>query len=60
MATTSFDPDEFVDSSDSEWLKRVHPDDRARIQEITRKQNSGEIERNAFEKLMSILALTWV
>ena len=44
-----FDPDEFVDSSESEWLKRVHPDDRTRIQEITHKQNSGEIERNAFE-----------
>jgi diguanylate cyclase (GGDEF)-like protein/PAS domain S-box-containing protein len=44
-----FDPDELVDSSDTEWLKRVHPDDRERILDIIRRQNSGEIKRNAFE-----------
>lgn len=42
-------PDEFVDSSQNGWLKRVHPDDRARIEDITRKQDAGEIKRNAFE-----------
>jgi diguanylate cyclase (GGDEF)-like protein/PAS domain S-box-containing protein len=44
-----FDPDEFVDSADDEWLKRVHPDDRERIRDIIRRQNYGEIKRNAFE-----------
>jgi diguanylate cyclase (GGDEF)-like protein/PAS domain S-box-containing protein len=42
-------PDDFVDSSQNGWLKRVHPDDRARIEDITRKQDAGEIKRNAFE-----------
>lgn len=42
-------PDEFVDSSQQAWLQRIHPDDRMRIEEITRKQDAGEIKRNAFE-----------
>ena len=41
--------DEFVDSSADAWLKRIHPDDRERIQDTIRRQNSGEIKRNAFE-----------
>ncbi|MEO9231666.1 MAG: EAL domain-containing protein [Devosia sp.] len=44
-----YDPEEYVDSSSEVWLARVHPDDRERIQETIRKQNSGEIKRNAFE-----------
>lgn len=44
-----FAPDAVVDSSVESWLARVHPDDRERILEIIRKQNSGEIKRNAFE-----------
>ena len=44
-----FAPDELVDSTHAAWLRRVHPDDRARIDDITRKQDAGEIKRNAFE-----------
>lgn len=42
-------PDEVVDSSQEAWMQRIHPDDRSRIEEITRKQDAGEIKRNAFE-----------
>jgi diguanylate cyclase (GGDEF)-like protein/PAS domain S-box-containing protein len=41
--------DEYIDSSNEAWLRRVHPLDRDRIREITRRQNTGEIKRNAFE-----------
>jgi diguanylate cyclase (GGDEF)-like protein/PAS domain S-box-containing protein len=34
--------DEFVDSAQPEWLKRVHPDDVPRILATVSKQNSGE------------------
>jgi diguanylate cyclase (GGDEF)-like protein/PAS domain S-box-containing protein len=44
-----FDPHQQVDSSQEEWLKRVHPDDRERIRETISKQNTGELKRNAFE-----------
>jgi diguanylate cyclase (GGDEF)-like protein/PAS domain S-box-containing protein len=44
-----FAPDEYVDSSEEAWLARVHPEDRDRIRDITRRQNSGEIKRNEFE-----------
>ena len=44
-----YEPDEVINSDVNEWLSRVHPDDRARIAETTRRQNSGEIKRNAFE-----------
>ena len=44
-----FEPDEKVDGAVESWLARVHPDDRDRIRETVRKQNSGEIPRNAFE-----------
>lgn len=44
-----FGPDEVVASTSEQWLKRVHPDDQARVQDIIRKQYSGELERDAFE-----------
>jgi diguanylate cyclase (GGDEF)-like protein/PAS domain S-box-containing protein len=44
-----FAPDEEVDVSFESWMERVHPDDRARITEIVRRQNSGELSYNAFE-----------
>jgi len=44
-----FEPDEEVPSDQASWLDRVHPDDRERILTIIRKQDSGEIPRNAFE-----------
>ncbi|MEX0852218.1 MAG: EAL domain-containing protein [Bauldia sp.] len=42
-------PEEQVDSALDVWLTRVHPDDRERIREIIRQQDSGEIDYNAFE-----------
>jgi diguanylate cyclase (GGDEF)-like protein/PAS domain S-box-containing protein len=44
-----FDPDEEVSSDTATWLARVHPDDRARIQETIALQDAGKIPRNAFE-----------
>ena len=44
-----FGVDEEVNSDVEEWLKRVHPEDRARLRETIARQNSGEIPRNAFE-----------
>ena len=44
-----FDPEEDVPGDQASWLERVHPDDRERILSIIRKQDSGEIPRNAFE-----------
>jgi diguanylate cyclase (GGDEF)-like protein/PAS domain S-box-containing protein len=44
-----FAPDEDVDESFDRWMERMHPDDRARITEIVKRQNSGEIPYNAFE-----------
>jgi diguanylate cyclase len=41
--------DEEVDPSRDAWLERLHPDDRARIVDETDRQNSGELEQNAFE-----------
>ena len=42
-------PDEKVSGEQSDWLKRVHPEDRQRILTILRKQDTGDIARNAFE-----------
>ena len=42
-------PDEYIESTSEAWLKRVHPDDRERILDLIRRQDSGEIKRNAFE-----------
>jgi diguanylate cyclase (GGDEF)-like protein/PAS domain S-box-containing protein len=42
-----FGPDEEVDPST--WLGRVHPDDRERILELIRLQDSGELKYNEFE-----------
>lgn len=42
-----FDPSEEVDPAS--WLSRVHPDDRARISEHVRRQDSGELAYNEFE-----------
>jgi diguanylate cyclase (GGDEF)-like protein/PAS domain S-box-containing protein len=44
-----FDPDAEVDPSQKAWLARVHPDDRERILEEVRRQDSGEQRYNAFE-----------
>ncbi|MGZ8348049.1 MAG: PAS domain S-box protein [Allosphingosinicella sp.] len=44
-----FGPDEEVDGALESWLKRVHPDDRERILSIVLRQDSGEIQYNAFE-----------
>jgi len=44
-----FDPEEDVPGDQASWLERVHPDDRERILTTIRKQDSGEIPRNAFE-----------
>ena len=43
------EPEEDVDSRVEVWLARVHPDDRDRIRDIVRRQDSGEIPFNAFE-----------
>jgi len=43
------DPDEEVDPAQEVWLARVHPEDRDRIRDIIRRQDSGEISYNAFE-----------
>jgi diguanylate cyclase (GGDEF)-like protein/PAS domain S-box-containing protein len=42
-----FHPDEKVDPAS--WLSRVHPDDRGRILEQVRRQDSGELKYNEFE-----------
>ena len=44
-----FAPDEQVSGEQDDWLARVHPDDRERILTILRKQDSGDLARNAFE-----------
>ena len=44
-----FDPDEEVNGDQDVWLARVHPDDRERILTSIRKQDTGDIPRNAFE-----------
>jgi diguanylate cyclase len=44
-----FHPDEEVSGAQDDWLERVHPDDRERILTTIRKQDAGEIPRNAFE-----------
>ena len=44
-----FTPDEYVDSSQDAWLARIHPEDRERIRDLVRRQNSGELKRNTFE-----------
>ena len=41
--------DEEVDGATEVWLARVHPDDRARIEDQIARQNSGELPQNAFE-----------
>jgi diguanylate cyclase (GGDEF)-like protein/PAS domain S-box-containing protein len=43
------DPEEEVDPAKEVWLARVHPEDRDRIRDIVRRQDSGEIPHNAFE-----------
>ncbi len=42
-----FDPEAEVDPES--WLSRVHPDDRERILERIRRQDSGELKDNEFE-----------
>lgn len=37
-----FEPDEYVNSDQSEWLSRVHPDDRPKIRAVVGKQDRGE------------------
>jgi len=44
-----YDPDEVVDSSEEAILARVHPDDRARVMDIVRRKNAGEMHKQAFE-----------
>lgn len=41
--------DEEVDGSRDAWLARVHPEDRERILNELRQQDSGELAQNAFE-----------
>ncbi len=43
------EPDEEVEGSQADWLARVHPDDRERILEQVRRQDSGELKYNEFE-----------
>ena len=42
-------PHEDVDSLAGPWLDRLHPDDRPRILDTILRQNSGELQLNAFE-----------
>jgi diguanylate cyclase (GGDEF)-like protein/PAS domain S-box-containing protein len=42
-------PDEEIDGSDTEWMKRVHPEDLPRIREASRLQVSGESGVNFLE-----------
>jgi diguanylate cyclase (GGDEF)-like protein/PAS domain S-box-containing protein len=42
-------PHEDVDALAGPWLDRLHPDDRPRILETITRQNSGELQFNAFE-----------
>ena len=44
-----YGPDEEIDGAVSEWMKRVHPDDRERILDIVAKQDAGLVPRNSFE-----------
>lgn len=44
-----FDLEEEIDSSVEAWLERVHPDDRERIRDTTKRQDNGTIDRNFFE-----------
>ena len=44
-----YEPDEVVDSGFAAWLERVHPDDRERVLEEMRKQDTSEVKPNAFE-----------
>jgi diguanylate cyclase (GGDEF)-like protein/PAS domain S-box-containing protein len=48
-AKSSLGLDEEVDGSREAWLKRVHPDDRERILEQSRRQDSGALAQNSFE-----------
>ncbi|MBL0370631.1 EAL domain-containing protein [Rhizobium sp. KVB221] len=40
---------EEVDSVTEDWLQKVHPDDRAHVQECIRRQNAGEVAFSIFE-----------
>jgi diguanylate cyclase (GGDEF)-like protein/PAS domain S-box-containing protein len=44
-----FEPGENVDAELGGWYDRLHPDDRPRIEDITARQNMGELNFNAFE-----------
>jgi diguanylate cyclase len=44
-----FAPDEEISGDQETWLARVHPDDRQRILTTIRRQDTGDIPRNAFE-----------
>lgn len=44
-----YGPHEEIDGSYEAWIKRVHPDDRARIADATQRQDSGELPYNKFE-----------
>lgn len=44
-----FEPGADIDGELGPWMDRLHPEDRPRIAEIARRQNSGELPANAFE-----------
>ena len=44
-----YEPEEELDGAYEAWIARIHPDDRERIIDTVRRQNSGEISYNAFE-----------
>jgi PAS domain S-box/diguanylate cyclase (GGDEF) domain len=41
--------DEDINGQDDEWLRIVHPEDRARVTEIVARVNGGELDEVAFE-----------
>ena len=43
------DPDEEIDPAAESWLARIHPDDRERIREAAKRQDTGELPYNEFE-----------
>ncbi len=43
------DPDEEIDPATKSWLARLHPDDRERIRDLAKKQDTGELSYNEFE-----------
>ncbi len=41
--------DEPFDDKPTDWMERIHPDDRARVRDAIARHNSGQVEQSSFE-----------